>query len=140
VTVEAVGVLDTSTLILIEGVDPEALPAEPVVTAVTWPNSPSARSWHRARWNALLDKFGSRRPRPGLVRAAALRRDGGEGVRACGCLVAPVRSQDNSTCIHAMIAATAMANDLPVYTSNRRDFEGIEGLRLKRVPHPDRAT
>ena len=32
---DSVGVLDTSTLILIERLDPESLPAEPVITAVT---------------------------------------------------------------------------------------------------------
>lgn len=33
-----------------------------------------------------------------------------------------------------MIAATAVANDLPLYTSNPRDFSGIEGLRVVDVP------
>jgi predicted nucleic acid-binding protein len=35
-----------------------------------------------------------------------------------------------------MIAATAIANDLPVYTVNPSDFEGIDGLDLRAVPHP----
>lgn len=37
-----------------------------------------------------------------------------------------------------MIAATAIANRLPVYTCNPRDFEGIDGLRVHAVPHPDK--
>lgn len=30
-----------------------------------------------------------------------------------------------------------MANDLPVYTCNPKDFVGIEGLRVEAVGHPD---
>jgi len=37
-----------------------------------------------------------------------------------------------------MIAATAIANDLPVYTVNPSDFEGIAGLELRTVSHPDK--
>ena len=36
-----------------------------------------------------------------------------------------------------MIAATAMANDLAVYTCNPDDFDGIEGLEVIQLPHPD---
>ncbi len=37
----------------------------------------------------------------------------------------------------AMIAATAMVNGLPVYTCNPNDFEGMEGLEVIELPHPD---
>ncbi len=37
----------------------------------------------------------------------------------------------------AMIAATAIANDLAVYTCNPDHFEGIEALVIIEVPHPD---
>jgi len=37
----------------------------------------------------------------------------------------------------ALIAATAMAHELPLYTCNPGDFAGIDGLRLIGVPHPD---
>jgi len=36
----------------------------------------------------------------------------------------------------AMIAAVAVANELPVYTCNPKDFEGIDGLRVEGVRHP----
>jgi predicted nucleic acid-binding protein len=36
-----------------------------------------------------------------------------------------------------MIAATAIANDLPLFTCNPADFWGIEGLELRVVRHPD---
>jgi predicted nucleic acid-binding protein len=35
-----------------------------------------------------------------------------------------------------MIAATAVAAGLPVFTCNPRDFEGIEGLEVVAVPLP----
>ncbi len=38
----------------------------------------------------------------------------------------------------AMIAATAIANGLPLYTANPSDFEGIEGLEVRAVPPPGR--
>ena len=39
----------------------------------------------------------------------------------------------------ALIAATAVAHDMPVYTVNPDDFAGISGLRVVPVPHPDAA-
>ena len=36
-----------------------------------------------------------------------------------------------------MIAATALANGLPVYTCNPDDFSGIEGLEVIPVPLPE---
>lgn len=36
-----------------------------------------------------------------------------------------------------MIAATALANGLPVYTCNPSDFAGIDGLEVVAVPLPD---
>jgi tRNA(fMet)-specific endonuclease VapC len=35
-----------------------------------------------------------------------------------------------------MIAAIAIANDLPVYTCNPRDFAGIERLQVMPLPPP----
>jgi predicted nucleic acid-binding protein len=37
----------------------------------------------------------------------------------------------------AMIAATALANNLPVYTCNPDDFRGIDGLEVVPVPSPE---
>lgn len=43
---------------------------------------------------------------------------------------AAVRTKD------AVIAATALANNLPLYTVNVRDYRGIEDLIVVGVPHP----
>jgi tRNA(fMet)-specific endonuclease VapC len=36
-----------------------------------------------------------------------------------------------------MIAAVAIANDLPLFTCNPNDFSGIDGLTVVEVAHPD---
>ncbi|MEP6462845.1 MAG: hypothetical protein ABJC62_05385 [Frankiaceae bacterium] len=36
----------------------------------------------------------------------------------------------------ALIAATAIASELPVYTCNAQDFSGIDELTVVAVPHP----
>jgi tRNA(fMet)-specific endonuclease VapC len=36
-----------------------------------------------------------------------------------------------------MIAAIAVANDLPVYTCNPANFRGIDGLEIIAVPIPE---
>jgi predicted nucleic acid-binding protein len=36
-----------------------------------------------------------------------------------------------------LIAAVAVANDLPLHTVNPLDFEGIDELTVVAVPHPD---
>ncbi|MFH1475335.1 MAG: hypothetical protein ABIG85_05690 [Chloroflexota bacterium] len=36
----------------------------------------------------------------------------------------------------AMIAAVALANELPLFTCNPADFTGIAGLTVIAIPHP----
>ena len=36
-----------------------------------------------------------------------------------------------------MIAASAVAAELPLYTVNPADFHAIDDLDLREVPHPD---
>lgn len=132
------GVLDTSTVILLGRLpDAEALPDEPLITAVTLAELSvgplvatdeqvrAARQAHLQQAEADFEPlaFDAEAARAFGQVAASLRRAGRKPA---------ARAYD------AMIAATALAHDLPVHTCNPRDFEGIEGLRVVAVPHPDR--
>ena len=130
------GILDTSTLIHLQRLtDPALLPDEPLITAITLAELTvgplvAADEGERARRQAHLQQAESDfDPLPfdadaarafGRV-AASLRRGGRKAV---------ARAYD------AMIAAIALANDLPVYTCNPDDFEGIDGLEVVHVPVP----
>lgn len=131
------GVLDTSTLILLGRIsDVDALPAEPLITAVTLAElsvgplvarsdaERAARQAHLQTAEADFDPlpFDAAAARAFGPVAASLRREGRKPA---------ARSYD------AMIAATAMAHDLAVHTCNPRDFAGIDGLQVVPVRHPD---
>jgi predicted nucleic acid-binding protein len=62
-----------------------------------------------------------------------------EAARAFGSVAASYRRRGRKTssrAFDAMIAAVAIANGLPLYTCNPRDFEGIEGLEVVPVEVP----
>ena len=134
-TADRVGVLDTSTLILIDGLDPEQLPGEPVITAVTLAElsvgplvatDDAERAARQARLQQVEAAF---EPLPFDVGAA----------RAFGQVAASLRRSGRkraARAFDAMIAAIAVARDLPVCTCNPRDFDGIDGLRIEAIPHP----
>lgn len=130
------GLLDTSTVILLPRMtDPSALPAEPCIAAVTLAElsvgpliaatdeERVARQAHLQQAEADFEAlpFDARAARAFAGVAASLRR-AGRKTRA--------RAYD------AMIAATAIANELPVYTCNPADFAGIDGLEVVPVPVP----
>jgi tRNA(fMet)-specific endonuclease VapC len=134
------GVLDTSTVILLRAItDPSSLPSEPVITAVTLAElsvgplvatndqDRAARQAHLQQAEADFDPlpFDAAAARAFGQVAASLRRSGRK---------VAARSYD------AMIAATAMSNDLGVHTCNPEDFEGIDGLIVVAVPHPSQPT
>jgi tRNA(fMet)-specific endonuclease VapC len=136
VTADQVGVLDTNALILLSRLDPDDLPHEPVITAVTLaelsvgPLVTDDRAERAARQARLQQTEASFDPLPFDAAAA----------RAFGGVSASLRQAGRKTtarAFDAMIAATALANDLPVYTCNPRDFESIDGLRVETVMHPD---
>jgi tRNA(fMet)-specific endonuclease VapC len=139
VTADSVGVLDTSTLVLIDRIDPDTLPEEPIITAVTLaelsvgPLVASTNAERVARQARLQQTEASFEPLPFDAQSA----------RSFGGVAASLRRSGRKTVARsfdAMIAATAIANGLPLYTCNPRDFEGIGGLRVRPVPHPDHAT
>lgn len=130
------GLLDTSTVVLLGRLHAEDLPEEPLISAVTLaelsvgPLVATSRKERAARQSVLQQAEADFRPLSfdadcarAFGRVAASLRSAGRKVRA--------RSYD------AMIAATAIANDLPIYTVNPADFSGIDGLDLRPVRHPD---
>lgn len=130
------GVLDTNTVIFLPRIaDAALLPEEPLITAVTLaelsvgPLVATSDEERAARQAHLQQAEADFEPLPfdavaarafGQV-AAALRRSGRKPA---------ARSYD------AMIAAIAIANQLPLYTCNPGDFAGIAGIEVVSVPVP----
>lgn len=132
------GILDTSTVILLSRLDdPAVLPDEPLITAITLAeltvgplvatsdHERAARQAHLQQAESDFDAlpFDASAARAFGRVAASLRQSGRKPA---------TRSYD------AMIAATALAHALPVYTCNPDDFSGIDGLEVVAVPVPMR--
>jgi tRNA(fMet)-specific endonuclease VapC len=130
------GVLDTSTVILLTHIDDATqLPSEPLITAVTLaeltvgPLVAMDETTRAARQAHLQQAESDFDPLPfddGAARAfgrvaSSLRRSG---------------RKSRARALDALIAATAMANGLPVYTCNPSDFAGIDDLDVVEVAHP----
>ena len=128
--------LDTNAVILIDRLDPAELPAEPVITAVTLaelsvgPLTTIDESERAIRLAASPADGGD-------VRAASLRRRRRSRLRRCRRIFRRSGRTTEARAFDAMIAAVAIANGLPVYTCNPRDFAGIDRLRVHAIPHPD---
>jgi tRNA(fMet)-specific endonuclease VapC len=133
------GVLDTSTVILLARL-PEAavLPDEPLITAVTLaelsvgPLVCKDRTERAARQAHVQQAEADFDPLPFDADAARAFGRVAESLRRTG-RKATARAYD------AMIAAIAVANDLPIYTCNPADFNGIDDLQVIVVPAPDPA-
>ncbi len=130
-----VGLLDTNTVIYLEDLQPEDLPAEPLISAITLAEltaGPLAtddlverakRQRHLQRAELDFDAlpFTSECARHfGLVRAGLTRRGRKNAARS----------------YDALIAASALAYNLPLYTSNTRDFADVPGLDVRPVTPP----
>ena len=117
--------------------DPSVLPREPVITAITLAElsaGPLAAvtDAERAQRQAQLQQAESDFEAIPFDEAAA---------RAFGHVSADLRNAGRKTSARAydaLIAATAIANGLPLYTANPEDFAGITRLQIVPVPHPDR--
>ena len=130
------GVLDTSTLILLPRIqDERLLPVEPLITAVTLaelsvgPLLAKSDEERAARQSHVQQAESDFDPLPFDVAAARAFGRVALAVRRSGRAVKP-RAYD------VMIAATALANGLPLYTCNPKDFTGIDGLTVVAVPVP----
>jgi tRNA(fMet)-specific endonuclease VapC len=130
------GVLDTSTVILLSRIeDSEILPLEPVITTVTLaelsvgPLVATDDTERAARQAHLQQAESDFTPLPFDAPAA----------RAFGRVAAALRRGGRKSAARAydaMIAAIALANDLPVYTANPSDFSGIDGLEVVAIEIP----
>ncbi|MEP7114072.1 MAG: PIN domain-containing protein [Ilumatobacteraceae bacterium] len=132
-----IGLLDTSTVILLSQLsDPEQLPVEPLISAITLAElsvgpllaaDPTMRAARQAQLQQAEADF---EPLPFDSPAA----------RAFARVAADLRSAGRKPAARAydaLIAAIAIANDLPLYTVNPDDFSSITELQLVAVPHPD---
>jgi predicted nucleic acid-binding protein len=124
------GVLDTSVVILLDQLEQDSdLPEQPLITAVTLAelsvgplvtDDESERASRQARLQLAEASFD---PLPFDAAAA----------RALGRVAAELRSagrKGKARSFDAMIAATAMARGLPLYTANAQDLAGIHGLEV----------
>lgn len=126
------GVLDTSALIDLTQLDEASLPGTPLITAITLaelsvgPHAARTEADRAARQQHLQQAEADFSPIPFDAAAA----------RAFGSVAASLRSAGRKPAARAydaLIAATALAHRLPVYTSNPRDFAGIEELEVRVV-------
>jgi hypothetical protein len=135
VTAHEIGLLDTSVVIVLERLGASAsLPRIPRICAVTLAEltvgplvaSGRERSERLTRLQWVESDFD---PLPFDADAA----------RAFGAVAESHRNRGRKTrarTYDAMIAAIALANGLPLYTCNPRDFEGIDGLEVVPVELP----
>jgi tRNA(fMet)-specific endonuclease VapC len=127
------GILDTSAVILLPELDDAAaLPDEPLITTVTLaelsvgPLVAKDDAERAARQAQLQQAEADFTPLPFDAAAA----------RAFGRVAAALRRSGHKPAARAydaMIAATAVANELPVYTANSADFRDIDGLEVVAV-------
>ena len=122
------GLIDTSVLIEIERVAADALPGEVAVSAITFAelaagphatDDPAERARRQDRLQRAEATFG---PIP----------FDGSTARAYGLVYAATvsagRKARGRRAVDLMIAATAVAAELPVYTRNPTDFGNLKGL------------
>jgi predicted nucleic acid-binding protein len=122
------GIIDTSVVIGLERLDPRLLPVELAVSAVTLaelaagPHATADPSERARRQDRLQRAEATFQPVPIDTSVA----------RAYGLIFAAVaatgRKPRGPRAFDLLIAATALAAGLPLYTCNPDDFEGLEEL------------
>lgn len=126
------GLIDTNVVIQMRDLDPTSLPAEPVISIITLaelsvgplvatdPRDQARRQSHVQFAEDVFDP---------IVLDSAVARAFGQvsaGLRHSG-------RKASSRGFDALIAATALAHNLPLYTANPDDFGGIDGLDIRTV-------
>ena len=121
------GLLDTSVVVDHDLIDAELLPDESAIAAVTL--AELAAGPH------ATDRDQERARRQDRLQWAATTWDplplDTEAARAYGRVFAATRAAGRSSrtrLADLLIAATALANDLPLYTRNPDDFAGLDGI------------
>jgi len=135
-----IGLLDTNTLILLPRFqDASVLPEHPLISAITLaelsvgPLVATDETERAARLAHLQQAEADFEPIPFDADAA----------RSFGQVAASLRRSNrkaSARAYDAMIAAVAVARELPLYTCNPDDFIGIDGLDVVSVPHPNTYT
>jgi predicted nucleic acid-binding protein len=142
------GLLDTNILILRRWIDPAELPDEMAISAVTLAELSAGP--HQVRSNSEQDMYDEHEER--ARRTEALQRAesefdpvpfDAEAARIYGRVTAAVVTagrKPRRRIADLMIAATAIAEALPLYTTNPGDYAGLEKLvrlvRVVPVPRP----
>jgi predicted nucleic acid-binding protein len=132
------GLLDTSTVIALPLLRSEqGLPDEPLISTITLaelsvgPLVATTDDERAARQSVVQQAESDFEPLPIDGRAA----------RAFGRIASSLRQagrKPQARAYDALIAAVAIANELPVHTCNPADFAGITGLDVVTVPVPPR--
>jgi len=122
------GLIDTSVVIELDRIDAAALPAEMAVSAITLaelaagPHATNDLTERARRQERLQRTEATFDPIPFDIECA----------RAYGRVYTETltagRKARGPRAIDLLIAATALANDLPLYTTNPTDFAGLTGL------------
>jgi predicted nucleic acid-binding protein len=134
---EGSGLLDTSTVILLGRLsDASQLPDECLISAITLAELSVGP--------LVADTAKERAARQAHVQQAEADFDAipfdAAAARAFGTVAASLRRSSRKPAARAydaLIAATAIASELPLYTCNPDDFRGIDQLDVRAVPHPD---
>lgn len=128
------GLLDTSVVVDFEGLDAEDLPVEPAISALTLaelaagPHATDDEAERARRQDRLQRVETLLDPLPFDDRAA----------RAYGRVYAATRASDRTPrgprTVDLLIAAIALASELPLYTRNPDDFAHLEPIGLDLRP------
>jgi predicted nucleic acid-binding protein len=122
------GLIDTSIVIDLDQIDETALPLELAISAVTMaelaagPHATTDSAERARRQDRLQRAEATFEPLP--VDANVARAYG----RVYATMLAGGRKARGRRAMDLLIAATAVAADLPIYTRNPDDFEGLSAL------------
>jgi predicted nucleic acid-binding protein len=122
------GLIDTSVVVELERVDRETLPKELAISAITLaelaagPHATCDPEERARRQDRLQRAEATFEPLP--LDAAVARAFG----RVYAAVAAAGRKARGRRAWDLLIAATALAAELPIYTRNAEDFKGLSGL------------